>query len=73
MLREPARSVDMVPVLASDTLLSVSKFADADYVTIYTPREVNIYDAKSTTIIVTEKAALEGWGCTRSGLWRILL
>ena len=60
-LQEPAKSVDMVPGLASDTLLSGSKFADADYISIYDPLEVNIYDAKTTKIIVTEKAVLKGW------------
>ena len=51
----------MVPDLASDTLLSGRKFADADYISIYTPTEVNIYDDKTTNIIVTEKAVLKGW------------
>ena len=61
----------MVPGLASDTLLSGSKFEDADYISIYGPLEVDIYDAKTTKIIVTEKAVLKGWRCPKSGLWRI--
>ena len=63
----------MVPGLASDTLLSGSKFADADYISVYTPTEVNIYDAKRTTIVATEKAVLKDWQCQTLGLWRISL
>ena len=51
--------VDMVPGPASDTLLSGSKFADADYISIYDPLEVNIYDAKTTKISITEKVVLK--------------
>ena len=50
----------MVPGLASDTLLSGRKFVDADYISIYDPLEVNVHDAKTTKIIVTEKAVLKG-------------
>ena len=64
-------TVVMVPGSASDALLSGSKFVDADYTSIYTSTEVNIYDEKSSPIIVTEKAALKGWRCPISGLWRI--
>ena len=53
----------MVPGLASDTILSGRKFVDADYISIYDPPEVNIYDAKTTRIIATEKAVLKGWRC----------
>ena len=60
-LREPTKMVDMVPALASDTLVSGRKFADADYISIYDSLEVNIYDTKTTKIIVTEKAVLKSW------------
>jgi len=33
-LREPARTVDMVPDLKHSSLISASKFADANYITI---------------------------------------
>ena len=45
---EPAKIVDVVPGLVSDTLLSGSKFVDLDYISIYTPTEGNIYDVKIT-------------------------
>ena len=63
----------MVPGLASNTLLSGRKFADTDYISVYIPTEVNIYDAKTIKITVTEKAVLKGWRCSKSELWRILL
>ena len=47
-LREPEKSVGMVPGLAPGKILSGRKFANADYISIYTPTEVNIYDAKTT-------------------------
>ena len=50
----------MVPGLASAILLSGIKFVDADYISIYDPLQVNIYDAKTTNIIVTDKAVLNG-------------
>ena len=43
-VREPARSADVVPGLARNTLLSASKFADAKYVSVLTPEEVLIFD-----------------------------
>ena len=41
-VREPARTVDMVPNLSQKSLLSVSKFSDAKYVTVLTPEEAFI-------------------------------
>ena len=60
-LRDPARDVDMVPMLAEHTLLSTSKFVDADYVSVYDKDEVNIYDSRTTKINVSEDAVLKGW------------
>ena len=47
-LREPARSVNMVPGIKNDTLISTSKFADVNYISIFNREEVNIYDANTT-------------------------
>ena len=51
----------MVPGLASDTVFPGRKFVDTDYISIYTPTEVNIYGAGKMKSIVTEKAGLKGW------------
>eukprot|EP00804_Cyclotella_cryptica_P002793 CCRYP_009348-RA/>CCRYP_009348-RA protein AED:0.05 eAED:0.04 QI:0/0/0/1/1/1/3/0/1214 len=69
-VRPPANTVDIVPNL-HQTLLSGSKFADADYTAVYDKHEVNFYD--SATINITERAVLTGYRCPRTGLWRIPL
>ena len=72
-VREPARTVDMVPALTHNSLLSGPKFADANYVTILTPTEVLIYDAKGLIISTSKDAVLKGWRDKPSGLWRVPL
>ena len=71
-LREPARSVDMVPGI-HNSLLSTGKFADANYISIFDKDEVNIYDATNTVITVSRGAILRGWRDNAIGLWRIPL
>jgi hypothetical protein len=44
-MREPATDADVVPGLAMNSLLSTSKLADANYVTVFTNDEVKIFDA----------------------------
>ena len=43
-VREPARTVHMVPNLNHNSLMSASKFADANYISVLTPTEVLVYD-----------------------------
>ena len=57
-LREPARTVDMVPSLKHNSLLSGPKFADTNYITILTPSEVLIYDGENLKIQVSKEAIL---------------
>jgi hypothetical protein len=45
--------VHIVPGIERDSLLSIPKFADANYVAIFDKDEVNIYDANKTTIFVS--------------------
>ena len=47
---EPAKTVDMVPQLQHNSLISGAKFSDANYITVLTPTEVLIYDGKDTYI-----------------------
>ena len=49
-VREPAKTVDMVPQLQLNSLISGGKFADANYITVLTTTEVLIYDGKDTEI-----------------------
>ena len=72
-LRDPARTIDMVPSLHGASLLSTSKFADAGYVNVYNIDEVNVYDVHTATIKVSEAAVLQGWQCPRKRLPQIPL
>ena len=72
-LRNPARTVDVVPGITTASLLSTSKMADAKYITIFDEEEVNIYDATNTKITVSRGAILKGWRMKDTKLWRIPL
>ena len=71
-LRHPADEMNIVPGVHT-TLISGCKMADADYVTILDKNELNVYDGRTTTIKVSEKAVLKGYRCKQTGLWRIPL
>ena len=49
-LRYPLRTVNMVPVIKYNSLLSASKFADTNYITVLNPEEVLIYDVNDITL-----------------------
>jgi hypothetical protein len=72
-LREPARSVNIVPALVKNSLLSTNKFTEAGHTVIYDKDEVNFYDARTTKIMVSEEAILTGWRCPHQKMWRVPL
>ena len=73
-VREPARTVYMVPNLAQNSLLKASKFANAKYVTVLTPEEVLMFDYLGDLQLTTfQEAILKGWRCKTSGFWRVPL
>ncbi len=72
-VREPARSINIVPALVKNSLLSTNKFAEAGYTIIYDKDEVNFYNARTTKITVFEEAILTGWQCPHQNMWRIPL
>ena len=53
-VREPSRTVDIVPGLAKKSLLSGGKFSKAGYVSICDDAEVNIYNGRTVKITVSE-------------------
>ncbi len=57
-VRHPAKDVHIVPGIEYDSLFSIPKFADANYVVIFDKDEVNIYNANKTKIIVSHSAIL---------------
>ena len=68
-VREPARTVDLVPAMKKDTLISVGKFADAGYLTVFDEEEVNIYDGLKTKIEINDEAIIKGWRDPEMGLY----
>jgi hypothetical protein len=52
-MHEPACSVNIIPALVENSLLSTIKFAEAGYTVIYDKDEVNFYDARTMKIMVS--------------------
>ncbi len=72
-VRAPAQELHITPGVTKNSLLSTSKFADANYITIFGKEAINIYDANKTTITLTRGAILCGFKCPMTGMWRIPL
>jgi hypothetical protein len=72
-MRHPAKDVHIVPGIERDSLLSIPKFADANYIAIFDKDEFNIYDTNKTTIVVSRGAILQGWRCKQTNLRRVPL
>ncbi len=72
-VKAPAQELHITPGVTKHSLLSTSKFADANYITIFDKEAVNIYDANETTITVTRGAILRSFKCPTTGIWRIPL
>jgi hypothetical protein len=72
-VRVPARSANIVPTLANNSLMSISKFVDTGYTLVYDNKEVNYYGKATTKIIMSEDAVLWGWQCPFDKLWCVPL
>jgi hypothetical protein len=72
-LRGPARSVNIVPSLVGNSLLSTVKMVEASYTAIYDDKEVNFYKTMTTKITVLADAILKGWRCPWAKLWCVPL
>ena len=72
-VRAPANELHITPGVSQHSLLSTSKYADANYITIFDRDTVNIYDANDTEITVSKGAILRGWRDPTINLWRIPL
>ena len=57
-VRHPTKDAHIVSGIERDSLLSILKFADANYVTIFDKDQVNIYDANKATMVVSQSAIL---------------
>ncbi len=70
-LREGAREMNVVPGLHS-TLVSIPKFANADYIAVFDKNKANIYDAtKTTTITSLANPVIVAPQCKTTGLWKL--
>jgi hypothetical protein len=72
-VRHPAKDVHIVPGIERNSLLSIPKFVDANYIGIFDKDEVNIYNADNTIITVSCSAILRGWQCKQTKLWHVPL
>jgi hypothetical protein len=72
-VHHPAKGVHVVPGIECDSLLSIPKFVDANYVAIFNKDKVNIYDAIKTIIPVSRSTILRGWRCKQTKLWHVPL
>ncbi len=70
---EPARSINIIPALVKNSLLSTNKFAEAGYNVIYDKDELNYYGTRTTKIRVLEETILTGWRCPHQKMWRVPL
>ena len=72
-LREPAHTINIVPSLVGNSLLSTVKMVQAGYTVIYNDSKVNFYDSTTAKISVSEAAVLTGYVCPRTQLWCVPL
>jgi hypothetical protein len=72
-MRELATDADVVPGRAMNSLLSTSKLADANYVTVFTKDEVKIFDAATVPFQLEGKVVMQGWRYPKTKLWRVPL
>jgi hypothetical protein len=54
------REVHTVPNIPTNLLISTAKFAEAGYITVFDDKEVNVYNASNTNVIVSRQAILRG-------------
>ncbi len=60
-IHQPARDIHIVPNIPTNLLISTAKFAEAGYIMVFDDKEVNVYNASNTKVIVTRQAILRGW------------
>ena len=63
----------MVTALKDNSLMSASKFLDANYITVLTLEEVLIYNVNEVKLLSPGQEMLIGWICKTSGLCRVPL
>jgi hypothetical protein len=72
-IRAPAKDIHITPGINENSLISISKMADAGYVPVFDQEHVNIYDANNTQVNATRAAVINGWRDISTGMWRVAL
>jgi hypothetical protein len=57
-VRHPAKDIHILPGIERDSLLSIPKFVNSNYIAIFDKDKVNIYNANKTSIVVSHGAIL---------------
>jgi hypothetical protein len=52
-IHHPAKNIHIVPGIERDSLLSIPKFADTNYIAIFDKDKINIYNANNTKVMVS--------------------
>jgi hypothetical protein len=69
----PAKDIHIVPWIQHDSLLSIPKFAYANYIAILDKDKINNYDANDTKGMVSRSTILWRWQCKDTNLWCVPL
>jgi hypothetical protein len=69
----PAKDIHILPRIEGDLLLSMEKFADANYKAIFDKDKLNIYNANNTKVTLSPSTILCGWQCTDTNFWSVPL
>ncbi len=72
-IRQPAKDIHIVPTITKSSLLSIPKMSGAGYITVFDNKEINIYNARDTKVVVTRQAILRGWYDKKAKLWCVPL
>jgi hypothetical protein len=72
-VRHPTEDIHIIPGIECNLLLSMAKFADANYIAIFDKDKINIYAVSNTKVTVSCSAILCGCQCADTNLWRIPL
>jgi hypothetical protein len=68
-----AKDIHIVPTITKNSLLSIPKMAYAGHITVFNDKEINIYNARDTKVLVTRQAILQGWYDKKVMLWCVPL
>jgi hypothetical protein len=72
-IRHPAKDIHIMLGIECDSLLSIPKLSNANYIAIFDKDKINIYNANKTKVMASCSIILHGWQCKDTNLWRVPL